>query len=98
MQKLFALLTDESPLDYIDLLMEKLPQSSSLSPPKLCDLMQWLAIGSPDRNPVKCAIVLLACFPSHEHKTLVATLGLHEEFTLFTVVALRNMLPAECLE
>ncbi|MBM7344437.1 hypothetical protein [Pantoea coffeiphila] len=98
MQKLYALLTDESPLDYIDLLMEKLLQSPSLSPPKLCDLMHWLAVESPDRNPVKCAIALLAYFPSDENKTLVATLGLHEEFTLFTVVALRNMLPAECLE
>lgn len=98
MQQLYAILKDESPIDYIDILMEKLPQASSLSPQKVHDLMQWLAMESPDRNPVKCAIALLAYFPTEENCALVTTLGLHEEFTLFSAVALHNMLPDESHE
>lgn len=98
MLKLYNLLKDASPLDYIDTLMEKLPQTSSLSPQKVRDLMQWLAMESPDRNPVKCAIAVLAFFPSEENQALVSTLGLHEEFTLYSAVALHNMLPAESHE
>ncbi|WP_312687508.1 hypothetical protein [Kosakonia sp.] len=98
LQQLYALLTGHSPIDYIDSLMEKLPQTASLSPQKVHDLMQWLAQESPDRNPVKCAIALLAFFPSEENRARVTTLGLHEEFTLFTAVALHNMLPANLHE
>lgn len=98
MQQLYTLLKDQSPLSYIDILMEKFPQEPSLFTQKVHDLMVWLAIESPDRNPVKCAIALLAYFPSEQNRALVTTLGLHEEFTLFSAVALRNMSPAESHE
>ena len=98
MQQLYKLLKDGSPLDYIDILMEKLPQESSLPVQKVHDLIVWLAMESPDRNPVKFAIALLAYFPSEQNRALVTTLGLHEEFTLFSAVALRNMLPTESHE
>lgn len=98
MRQLYTLLKDESPLDYIDVLMRRLPQESSLPVQKVHDLMVWLAIESPDRNPVKCAIALLAYFPSEQNRELVTTLGLHEEFTLFSAVALGNMLPTESHE
>ncbi|MBG6247676.1 MULTISPECIES: hypothetical protein [Symbiopectobacterium] len=97
-QKLYALLRNEPPLDYIDILMEKLPQASALSSQKVHDMMLWLAMESPDRNPVKCAVALLAYFPSQENQALVSLLGLHGEFTLFSAVALHNILPAESHE
>ncbi|MFS2059020.1 hypothetical protein [Kosakonia cowanii] len=98
MNTFYALLKARPPLDYIDILTDKLPEAPSLSPQQVHDLMVWLATNSPDRNPVKCAIALLAFFPSDENRALVTTLGLHEEFTLFTAVALRNMLPEEAFD
>lgn len=98
MRVLYTLLKEESALDYIDSLMEKLQQESSIPAQKLRHLMEWLARESPDRNAVKCAIALLGFFPSEQNRALVTTLGLHEEFTLFSAVALRNMFPDESQE
>lgn len=97
-QRLYGLLRDEPTIDYIDGLIEKLPHERAISAQNVHDLMQWLARESPDRSPVKCAIALLAFFPSEENKRLLSTLALHEEFTLYCAVALVNILPVELHE
>ena len=98
MEKLYTLLKDESPLEYIDALMAKIPQASSLPPQQLHDLAVWLAQESPDRQVVKCAIALLSFFPSQQNLATVMTLGLHDEFTLFSTVAISNIVTKEGYE
>ncbi|GKX60499.1 hypothetical protein SOASR031_28140 [Leminorella grimontii] len=97
-RKMYSLLLEHSPMGYIDILMEKIPQSPGISAERLNELTVWLATESPDRNAVKCAIALLGFFPSEKTQSLVSTLGLHEEFTLFSAVALCNILAPEFQE
>ena len=98
MGELYVLLKNESPLEYIDALMAKIAQSSSLPAQQLHNLVVWLAQESPDRQVVKCAIALLSFFPSQRNLMTVMTLGLHDEFTLFSTVAICNTLTHEARE
>jgi hypothetical protein len=52
----------------------------------------WLAEESPDREPVKFGIVLLGCIRADEPPTeLLATLGSHDEFTLYVAEAFAKL-------
>lgn len=98
MEALYALLKNESPLEYIDALMAKIAQSSSLPNQQLHDLVVWLAQESPDRQVVKCSIALLSFFPWQHNITTITTLGLHDEFTLFSAIAVCNTMTQEELD
>jgi hypothetical protein len=52
----------------------------------------WLASQSPDREPVKFGIALLGMFVATP-SGLLQVLGRHDEFTLYSAVALANILP-----
>ena len=52
-----------------------------------------LATTAPDRGPVKLAIALLGVIRNRGDVEIVADLGRHEEFTLYSAVALTNALP-----
>ena len=95
MEELYAMLKNESPLEYLNALLTKIVQSASVPAQELEELAVWLAQESPDRQVVKCAITLLSIFPSQQSIATVMTLGLHDEFTLFSVVALCHILTAE---
>lgn len=51
---------------------------------------KWLAEHAAHRNAVKFGIALLGLFRNEQVKDLLLTLGSHEEFTLYAVVAIHN--------
>lgn len=92
MQALYEQLLDGYPLSYLDDLLAALANVRNLSATQLQHLAWWLAKEAPDRNVVKVAMALMAYFPGEESIALLTTLGGHDEFTLYAIVALRGML------
>ena len=87
---LYALLTEHSALDHVDPLLEAVYLSDDLDPARVRIVARWLAGEAADREPVKVGIALLGLFPAVENRDLLLTLGGHDEFTLYTAVALVN--------
>lgn len=74
---------------YVDALVETL----SREPPNrqaLHAIGRWLATTAPDRGPVKLGIALLGHTGLGADIAIVRILGAHEEFTLYSAVALAN--------
>lgn len=97
-ERLYSLLCQESPLNYIDALLPAVAQAQHIPADKLQALAEWLATESPDRNVVKVAMALLAFFPTQKSCQILSTLGVHSEFTLYAAVALGTLLPADEFE
>jgi hypothetical protein len=88
----YAMMKDESVLGLIDAVVEQLGERASPIEPHLSQFALRLAKDAADRGPVKVGIALLGVARLSQHREVVETLGLHDEFTLFSAVALRNML------
>ena len=84
-------------LDVVDGLKEKIYADQPDNAELLHDLAYWLATESPDRNAVKLGIALLGMFVTR-YNTELLTLGMHDEFTLYAMVALATTNPAERAE
>ncbi len=95
MQTFYNLINEGSPLHYIDDVLKAIPQSQELNAQKLRELAFMLCTQSPDRNPVKFAMALLAYFPQQRSVDVLQVLGRHDEFTLYAVVALRAIVEPE---
>ena len=91
--RLVSLLADDSLFSIIDDVIEKLTAANALSEPRLPELGVKLATRTKERGAVKLGIALLGVTARSEHEALVVTLGKHEELTLYSAVALCNMLP-----
>lgn len=87
----YALLKDEPVLELIDPLLEALKELETPIEPHLSEFALKLATQSRDRGPVKTGIALLGAMRAQKHEEIVTVLGKHEEFTLFSAVALSNM-------
>ena len=85
---LYPLLLKHPALGYVDPLLEQVAASDALDPARLYELALWLATEAPDREPVKVGLALLGIIQGPESRALFLTLGAHEEFTLFSAVAL----------
>lgn len=92
LKKLYAAVSDDSALGYIDPLIERLVQ---LKPDvaRLHGLGRWLATTAPDRGAVKVGLAILGVTGVGDELTVVRTLGAHDEFTLYAAVAIRNGMP-----
>lgn len=78
-------------LDPLDSFLEKVVADRELmSGDSLHDFSIWLATQAPHREAVKAGIALLGVSGLDKDKGILQTLGTHEEFTLFSVVALSN--------
>ncbi len=89
---LYNLLVADDLLGYIDTAISEITQADISLYPYIHDFALSFAKNAPDRGPVKFAIALLGIIGDQIDKDIVSTLGLHEEFTLYTAVALSNML------
>lgn len=87
---LYSFLTTYSGLQYVDALLPLITQSTSLQTDRVQAVARWLATEAPDREPVKAAIAILGVVSRGEDRELLLTLGKHEEFTLFSAVALQH--------
>ena len=88
-KRLYALLLAHKTLDYVDALMEGF-QGTTIDVSRLRSVARWIAMGAPDREPVKTAIAILGLIGSGEDLDLLLTLGRHDEFTPYAAVALKN--------
>lgn len=91
--RLYARLMEGRTLGFVDGLADLLADDPTIDGRRLAGLALWLATGSPDREPVKLGIALLGLVQGPSRTDLVVTLGRHDEFTLFAMVAIGNTLP-----
>ena len=89
---------DDNLLGFIDPALGEIANSGISTEPYLHDFAMFLAKGAPDRGPVKFAIALLGIMRYESDKEVISVLGRHEEFTLYSAVALSNLLPNPDLE
>lgn len=89
---LYNMLSEDNIMDFIDPAMEKIIAAEPPVYPHLHNYARWLAFESPDRGPVKFGIALLGLIRDNSDINKVITLGKHEEFTLFSAVAITNSL------
>lgn len=95
---LYNMLVAENALVSLDPLLQNIRGATHLPIARLKALARWLATESPDRAAVKFGIALLGLFVPAEDTDTLVTLGLHEEFTLYTVVALGSTLEENKVE
>lgn len=80
----------EQVVSIIDPVIEALLNEPAIGHDRLYDLARSFVTESPDREPVKFGTALLGLFRRPEDLELFRTLGRHDEFTLFCVVAIAN--------
>lgn len=84
----------DDPLGVIDPLLDELVTRGRLRGDRLRDLAREIATNATERNAVKIAIALLGLAGLTEaDRDLLMTLGRHDEFTLYTAIALAGGLP-----
>ncbi|MBK8477010.1 MAG: hypothetical protein IPL39_12130 [Opitutaceae bacterium] len=91
-RELYGLLLESTVLDILDPAVERMVQQQTPVTPTLHEFAITMATRSPDREPVKFAIALLGIIRDPADMKVVVLLGKHEEFTLFSAVALTNSL------
>ena len=91
---LYSQLVERSTLEYVDVLLPRLLQEPDVQRERVHAIARWLATAAADREPVKFAIALLGVLSPGEDSELLMTLGRHEEFTLFSAVALGQSDPS----
>lgn len=90
---MYRLLIDNATIGFIGSFIALLDEDNVGAMSEVAELARWLATEAPDRGPVKFALVLLGrCGDSHD-EDIFATLGRHEEFTLFAAAAVEGTLP-----
>lgn len=77
-------------IGYIDPLLEMIRKGFSFNSRVFKREAVWLATKSAHRNPVKLGIALLGLFQCDDQLDILITLGKHDEFTLYSVVAIQN--------
>ena len=82
---------NESVIGIIDQFLEKLVQSSIPVEPYLFSFSHKLATRTKNRNAVKFGIAILGLCQNKKPIEDIKVLGLHDEFTVFSTVALSNL-------
>ncbi|MHC4389156.1 MAG: hypothetical protein ACYSX1_11170 [Planctomycetota bacterium] len=90
--RLYKLLLEDSILDYVDPALDLVTKAKVSVQPYLHTFSRFLLEQAPDRGPVKFGIALTGVIRDPDDLELVELLGRHEEFTLYSGVALANML------
>jgi hypothetical protein len=88
--RLYSLIAQHRTLLFVDALLERVVNEKTLRTDRVQAIARWLATESPDREAVKTAIAILGVVSHGEDRELLLTLGKHEEFTLFSAVALQH--------
>ena len=80
------------PVAIVDPLLQRLP-GSKISPADVESVGRRLATTAGSRNAVKLGIAMLGVLSSRSNRDLLMTLGRHDEFTLYSAVALARTEP-----
>ena len=89
-RSLYKLILDSSALGVIDPLIERIIEEQALDADRLREIVVWFATKAPDREPVKFSMALLGLLRGNDDSDIFLTLGRHDEFTLYSAVALSN--------
>lgn len=90
--KFFEIITKgDAVIGIIDNFLEKLINSSPQINPYLLEFSRDLTIHTDNRNSVKVGIALTGICRNHSLINEIKLIGLHDEFTLFAIVAISNM-------
>ncbi|AWB43481.1 limonene hydroxylase [Paenibacillus sp. CAA11] len=87
------LIQDQLLISNIDTILRGIRETSGIKPGPLYYEAKWFAEHGAHRNVVKFGIALLGLFDSQSAEAvqeLIFTLGRHDEFTLYAVVAIQN--------
>lgn len=90
--QIYELCVKDGVIDYLDETIEKIVEFSSPVYPHLYEFVQWLVRKSPDREPLKFGLALLGLIGNESDLEDVVIAGKHEEFTLYSAVAVVNLL------
>ncbi len=90
--ELYNILLQDTLMDFIDLALEKIVKLSPPIEPYLHTYARWLVTESPDRGPVKFGIAILGLIREESDLDIITLVGKHEEFTLYSAVAVTNIL------
>jgi len=90
MTQLYDLLLEYRAVSYVDELIEELNLREDMDKDRLGAVGRWLLTRAPDREAVKVGQSLLGIAAEPEDRALFMTVGRHDEFTLFSAVALEN--------
>ena len=89
--ELYNILLKDNLIGFVDYALAEIVASHVFIDPYLHEYAKWLAFKSPDRGPVKFGIALLGLFGDQMDIDNIFILGKHEEFTLFSAVAIINI-------
>lgn len=90
-QRIYNILLNDSLVGYIDTALEKAVELGISPEPYLHGFANLLTTRSPDRGPVKFGIAILGLIRDPADLAIIKLLGKHEEFTLFSAVAISNL-------
>jgi hypothetical protein len=93
LDRVYGLVSAEGSVSLADALMEQVIARKGLDLGRTQALARWLVTQAPDRAAVKVGLALLGVFRGDADKETFLILGRHDEFTLFSAVALQNSLP-----
>ncbi len=88
----YQYVAQNTPISYIDDLIELIVKKQDLPAAKLAEFTDWLLHNSPDKNTVKLAIAFCVFFPSHERLNTLYTLAAHDEFTLYAIFPIHTII------
>lgn len=91
LRTLYAYVLEHGVLSIADALTDSFSNIPPRDPDAYAHLARALIRNSPDREPVKLGITLLGHFGNHADHADLLTIGAHDEFTLFALVALANL-------
>lgn len=89
-KSLYKLILDSSTFGVIDPLIERILEEQVLDADRLREIVFWFTTKAPDREPVKFSMALLGLLRGRDDSDIFLTLGRHDEFTLYSAVALSN--------
>ncbi|WNS41531.1 limonene hydroxylase [Paenibacillus sp. MMS20-IR301] len=87
---LYAKLVKTDVSGKIDAIIDEVRKQPGIQPDSVFLEGKWLAEHAAHRNAVKFGIAMLGLFQNGQVKELLLTLGRHEEFTLYAMVAIHN--------
>lgn len=87
---LYDLMKNNGAFGVIDAVIKKIRGEAGIGTDKLRDISLWFATKAADREPVKFAMALLGMIHGYDDLEVFLTLGRHNEFTLYSAVAIVN--------
>jgi len=87
----YRTIVEEKAVALIDPVIEALVNDEGINHERLYELAHSFVTESSDREPLKFGIAILGLYRIPENEEIFQTLGRHDEFTLFCVVAISNI-------